>query len=180
MSIDARNKAEALFKELLELCNTVSNSPSTSIPFDSLKKLKFLAKTDDVPIIDFLFKRQTIDQINNQGNAQYEISQEEFVDLVSGTTLTDVLYKKNIEDQRFYVEDFTQLYRALGGKDSTGIPKTNLRRNLKNYFDSIGVKDKHVDDEIEEIYQYLKSADNNNNEVITLSEFVKVMTAQED
>ena len=167
------SEARQVFKNLKALCDKVyteSNSPD--IQFDALRKLKYLSKEQDIPVLDFLLRRQSIYQINTQGEAKYSISQEEFIELFSGEYLREAIYRTNIEEQRYYVEDLTKLYMILGGQDD-GISASKLKTNLSKYFSENQIEGS-ASKECQEIIDLLGSE----NDKITLEDFVNIMTCQ--
>ncbi len=157
---------------LKELCDKVADKKTADIQFDDLKKLKYLSKEAEIPVLDFLLKRQTIYQINNDNKPKYSITEDEFVDLFSGSQLYDVLYKYPIDEQRLYVEDLSQLYTILGG-DEEGIDNEKLKENIEKYItdNNLGMD---ATQECREIFDLLASKD----DVITLEDFVNMMTCQ--
>lgn len=165
-------EAAQVYKTLNELCNRVSDSPSPDLNFIDLKKLKYLSKEADIPVLDFLLKRESICQINSAGKASYTISEDDFINLFSGEKLQEVLYQNQLEEQRFYVEDLTQLYTILGG-DEDGISRDKLKSNIEKYINDNNLQ-LDASEECKEVLDLLAS----NNDTITLEDFVNMMTCQ--
>lgn len=133
--------------------------------------LKETIKDDNVEILDFILLRTSIEQITKTGNSTKKITREEFIKLICGNYIKDVLFDNDISGKRFYIEDLTQLYISLGGS-LEGINKKDLLKNIKEDFTNN--KKNNFQEECEEILRYLSSE---KSEVITLDDFVNIVTS---
>ena len=55
------------------------------------RKRKYCENEKDIPILDFLLKRQSINQINTSGSPRYSISKDEFVELFNKHQNNDLI-----------------------------------------------------------------------------------------
>lgn len=189
-TIKSRSKeAGKIFDELKSICDKITpNNDANSVTFEALRTLKHSSKEAESPALDFLLKRQPIYQINNSKDftTPKTITREEFIKLFSGEDLQDlILDHKDLYNQRLYVEDFTQLFKVLGGsstevniggEDKRAISKENLRKRIFEYYHNRMENDKlnNVPNLCNEIFDLLATKDE---DYITIDDFVNIMTS---
>lgn len=154
---------------------------SYNIPVEALKKLDSCSEYMKYSSFKFIRKKDIIKEIL-KGKEDDVITYQEFVNWYTGNALKEILYQKTIDEQKYYIEDLTKIYYALGG-DSQGIKKDTIKRYLKDYLRIYGDSDigtstikkpTDSDKECEEIMDFLAQ----DKEIITLNEFVNIMTCQ--
>lgn len=184
-----QSKAKEIFNDLLTEINSTKKEASPNIEIEDLKlilgALGKQAKISDHT--NSLFKNNDIIHKALKGeNKVSDYKQESFVDIVSGKNIHDIIFNKNLEEKKDYIEEMTDLFYMMGGTKE-GIRKDKLRENLKMFFamnesptdylngnftasTEINERAKH---EAEEICELLGSK----KDIITVEDFIHVMTS---
>jgi hypothetical protein len=177
-----RQKAREIFKSIARSLNT-----GNIIKFKNLNDLLRLFKTEwkikdqtHEIILNFMLEKL---QTNNESDS---ITEEEFVNLVTGNIIRDILFDYHLDDKRRQIENIYLVYNMMGG-DERGLSKESLKKNLQQFMEFISDVDGYVKNDVtlyeannfnSEVDEIMKLLSTKSDEYLSLEDFINIVSEE--
>jgi hypothetical protein len=175
-------KAREIFRTTTKTLNT-----GKTLKIKSLSDLLKLFKTEwnikdstHEIILNFIFEKL------KKNNKEDSITEDEFIDLLTGNIIRDILFEYNLDEKRKQIENITLLYKMMGGNDK-GLSSDVLKSNMQQFMEFISDVDGFVDretslyekknfnSEVEDILNLLATG---SKDYLTLEDFINIVSEE--
>jgi hypothetical protein len=177
-----RQKAREIFKSIAKTLNTGNIIKIKS--FNDLIKIfkqdwKITDQTHEI-ILNFIFEKL------NRNEEDENITEDEFIELVTGSLIKEILFDYNLNDKRKKLDHLKILFEMMGG-DEKGLSGEVLKKNMQNFMEFISDVDGFVDNEnslyaknnfnseVEDIIRLLATQ---YSDYISLEDFVNILSEE--
>jgi hypothetical protein len=177
-----QRKAREIFKVISKTLNTgniVKIKGLNDIIKLFKKEWKIKDQTHEI-ILNFILEKLK----NNKEDDN--ITEDEFIDLVTGNKVKSILFDYNLDDKRKQIEGITILYNMMGG-DEKGLSAEALKKNLQVFMEFISDVDGYVENENSlyaknnfnsEVEEILKLLATKHDDYLSLEDFINVLSEE--